>query len=636
MRADPSIADAATVLSGTGDPETSSDRVAPGVAAGDYRIDRFLGGGAMGDVYAGTHPVIGKKVAIKVIKRHLAGSPDAVERFLREARAVNQVGHPNVIDVFAVGRLDDGRLYLVMDLLEGESLGARLRRGRPSVDEALAILEQVAAALDAAHARGVVHRDLKPDNVFLSGDDARVHVLDFGIAKLLATGTAAPLETLTDRGTWLGTPAYMAPEQWGSDGAGPASDRYALGIMAFELLSGRVPFTARTLPQMMEQHFRAPVPTIIGEGRGLPAAVDRVLTCAMAKDPDERYPSGKALVADLRAALGRGRVQGTGARAPRRTSALVLALGAATAVAGTVTAVIVLRGGRDRGGAPPAPSPAVGQALDVSTTPPGARVRIAGVDRGATPMSVEIDGDPAEVMVTLAKPGYAPVTRAAGGQRLHVALTPVVQFEGVWSLPDGALRAFQRDGERVAMYTLEAVGASRRLERHFEFVAADLGLVTFVASEDHVDPRAPDEPSCHHPLRAEYSYDLHADALRRRMERIQLDLTDGHCVVAALEWGEPVELRRVAHASDSGTWAESTAGSGNPVAAPEPPPAQEEKEKAQKPQKKAPPRKRPPQNDAKDAIPPPQNNAPAPVDPADTQQLAPQTGSAPAGKNRKD
>ena len=250
-------------------------------------------------MYAGTHPVIGKRVAIKVLKRELSASAVAAVRFMREARAVNQVSHPNVIDVFAFGTLADGRLYLVMDLVEGRTLRERVQDGPLDADTALDVLAQIAAALDAAHARGVVHRDLKPDNVML-GDGAppKVWVLDFGIAKLVAAGgTLAGNGTLTGQGTWLGTPGYMAPEQWSADGAGPASDRYALGVMAFELLAGKLPFQAPTLPQMMEQHFRAPVPALPARGAvAAYAAFDPVLARAMAKDPDERFGSAGELV----------------------------------------------------------------------------------------------------------------------------------------------------------------------------------------------------------------------------------------------------------------------------------------------------------------------------------------------------
>ena len=167
-------------------PGSGDDALARGAAVGEFIVEGFLGAGAMGEVYAGIHPVIGKKVAIKVLKREVAASPDGAERFKREARAVNQVDHPNVIDIFSFGRLDDGRLFLVMDLVEGRSLRKALVEGPLEVEVALEILAAIADALDAAHARGVIHRDLKPDNVMLGrGTPPTVHVLDFGLAKLL-------------------------------------------------------------------------------------------------------------------------------------------------------------------------------------------------------------------------------------------------------------------------------------------------------------------------------------------------------------------------------------------------------------------------------------------------------------------
>ena len=562
-----------TVLAGgdgRGD-ERADDRLAAGAVAGDYVVERHIGAGAMGDVYAGHHPVIGKRVAIKVLKRALASRPDAASRFLREARAVNHVDHPGVVDVFALGRLDDGRLFLVMDLLDGRSLRDRLRAGPIAPPVALRILREVAAALDAAHARGVVHRDLKPDNVVLTGpDDApTAHVLDFGIARLVAETAAerAP-ETLTGQGVWMGTPAYMAPEQWSADGATAASDRYALGIMAYELLSGRVPFAAPSLPAMMEQHFRAAVPSLTssgsGEGRApLSAAVDRVLTRALAKQPGARHPTGAALVADLEAALAGGPVRpGTG-----RGVWLAGAVAGAVAIAGVV--VVASGRGRGRAASRAVTRPGAGAEIEIVTVPSGARVLEGGQDRGATPMALPATPG-REVVIDLVRPGYVTAHRvvtARAGEPIavHASLALVTGFEGVWALPDGGgLRAFERRGDQVAGFKLPAPTAAREFLRFFEFVPATAGVV-FTATEPFVDERAPDEPSCNIPLRAEYRYQPELDALELRRERAQYALVDGHCQLAATSWSEPAPLARVAGAPTDAVWAESRAGAGAPI-----------------------------------------------------------------------
>jgi hypothetical protein len=205
-----------------------------------------------------------------------------------------------------------------------------------------------------------------------------------------------------------------------------------------------------------------------------------------------------------------------------------------------------------------------------------------------------------------------------------VSLTPVTRFEGVWALPDGKLRAFERRGEQVAMFVLDDAAGERRFERFFEFVGADAGLVAFSAAEDHVDPRAPDEPSCHTRLAAEYTYDLERDALTRRQERAQVDFDHGHCALRARSWGEAIALRRLA-ADGGGDWVESTAGAGNPANAkideplvPQVPVPQEELDKELKkapskkrPQKAAPPVQKP--------VPPPQQQREEPPPQADVQ-----------------
>jgi serine/threonine-protein kinase len=214
-----------------------------GQSVGNYRIEALLGEGGMGAVYLGVHPLIGKRVAVKVLLEALAQDPSVVERFFHEARAVNDIQHPNIVDVVDFGRTrvnGSDLVYLIMEFLDGESLGARLRRG---LDPALAVrvLRQCCSALEASHRKGIIHRDLKPDNIFLvrnGVDDAQVKILDFGIAKV-----ANPGGHKTRTGTVMGTPAYMSPEQCEGRGLIDArSDIYALGVVMYELLTGHVPF----------------------------------------------------------------------------------------------------------------------------------------------------------------------------------------------------------------------------------------------------------------------------------------------------------------------------------------------------------------------------------------------------------
>jgi serine/threonine-protein kinase len=514
-------------------------RIAAGTAVGEYLIDNLIGAGAMGEVYAGHHPVIGKKVAIKVLRKELASSEEAAERFTREARAVNQVDHPNVIDVFAYGRLGDGRLYLVMDLVAGESLRARLGDGALEVGDALAILDQIADALDAAHARGVVHRDLKPDNIMIA-PPRRVFVLDFGIARLVTGEATQGIGTLTGQGTWLGTPAYMAPEQWSTDGAGPASDRYALGVIAFELLSGGLPFAASSVPGMMEQHFRAKVPALSMRGSTSPA-LDDVMQRALAKDPDARFATAVDLVAALRAAAGTavGSIAGAGAgaggesaRGPRRI--VYGTLGVATL--GLCLAGAAIVGSTKDASHEPAVAPEpveVGTvAIDVTSTPDGAIVQLAGKTLGPTPRTLHVAAN-AHVDLVIARPGYLPSHRTfdagTADTQLAINLGAVTRFEGVWKLPTGELRAFERNGDRVAVSKLASVSGHRQLWKFYPFVAAETGIA-FATDDEVIDPRAPDDKSCHVAVHVEYRYDAAHDVLELHRPTVKIDFVDGQCV----------------------------------------------------------------------------------------------------------
>jgi eukaryotic-like serine/threonine-protein kinase len=259
---------------------------------GEYQVTGVLGEGGMGIVYAAVHPLIGKRVAIKVLRNELH-APEFVDRFVQEARAVNQIGHPGIIDVFGFGQLPDGAHYFVMELLDGESLGDRMTRGRLSPAEALPILRQMASAVDAAHRAGIVHRDLKPDNVFLvpdpDGGPPRVKILDFGIAKL---GAGAAVKTST--GVPMGTPLFMSPEQCRGRGVDSRTDVYAFGVIAHHMLTGGYPFQADSPVALL--YMQISDPPRLPSAFGVHAAFDVVIGKALAKQPEERHATLGAMV----------------------------------------------------------------------------------------------------------------------------------------------------------------------------------------------------------------------------------------------------------------------------------------------------------------------------------------------------
>ena len=250
----------------------------------------------MGEVYRATDSVLGRVVAVKMLAERHARNDDVRARFKREALAAAQLsGHRHVVTVFDVGE-HEGRPYIVMEFLEGGSVYDRLRAGPIHSGRALGWLEETAGALDAAHGRKIVHRDVKPGNLLLDGADS-VHVSDFGIA------SAAGLDTLTLPGTVLGTAGYLAPEQARGEPATAASDRYSLGVVAFELLTGRRPFAAETPVTEAFAHVNAEVPSAERIDPSLPAGVDAVLRRALAKSPEDRPATSRELVAELRDAF---------------------------------------------------------------------------------------------------------------------------------------------------------------------------------------------------------------------------------------------------------------------------------------------------------------------------------------------
>lgn len=285
-----------------------SDVLLEGALIGEYRLVKQLGKGTFGTVYHGAHSVIGKQAALKVLNAQFASDPRAVGRFIDEARAVNRIAHPNIVDIFGFGSLEDGRKYCVMELLEGETLSAFLgaQRGQCAWPAAAVILTQVAAALDAAHDSHVVHRDLKPDNIFIthkphSGPETglSVKLLDFGIARM-----ADSTQANTESGAVLGTPAYMSPEQCRGLQVDRRTDVYALGVVAFQMLTGKPPFSGENALQLIGQQINDVPPLPSDLNPKLSSAVDAVFSRLLAKLPEQRPERASAAVSDLLNALG--------------------------------------------------------------------------------------------------------------------------------------------------------------------------------------------------------------------------------------------------------------------------------------------------------------------------------------------
>jgi serine/threonine-protein kinase len=263
----------------------------PGMPVGEYRIEKKIGEGGMATVYAAVHPLIGKKAAIKVMSPLLGADAMAVERFIQEARAVNQIGHPNIVDIFSFGRLRDGRNYFVMEWLQGETLHARLQRGRMSLGEAVEILFHVCDALEAAHEKGIVHRDLKPENIFLvevRANRKQVKLLDFGIAKLLTGEGQAAKVLSTNANVVMGTPQYISPEQARAKNVDHRTDIYSLGTLAYEMFLGRPPFLSDSAMAVVAMHLSDPVPPPRSLWPEVPPPIEVMLVGMLEKEPEKR------------------------------------------------------------------------------------------------------------------------------------------------------------------------------------------------------------------------------------------------------------------------------------------------------------------------------------------------------------
>jgi serine/threonine-protein kinase len=274
-----------------------------GQEIGSYKLVSKIGEGGMGEVYVGEHLLLRRRVAVKLLLKQFTAEESVVKRFINEAKATSQIQHPGIVQIIDFGKAPDGSTFMIMELLEGETLlHCVRRRSRLPIAEAVAIIKQTASALAAAHALHVVHRDLKPENIFLVKDPAvpfgqRVKVLDFGIAKMLGPEVSGPH---TKTGSVLGTPIYMSPEQClAQPKIDHRADLYSLGCVFFHLVCGKPPFDHSGIGELLGAHVYSPPPVPSTVNAAISPSLDSILIKMLAKKPDDRYASMNDLIAAL-------------------------------------------------------------------------------------------------------------------------------------------------------------------------------------------------------------------------------------------------------------------------------------------------------------------------------------------------
>ncbi|HEY4187366.1 MAG TPA: serine/threonine-protein kinase [Polyangia bacterium] len=276
-----------------------------GKTIGNYKVVQQIGEGGMGVVYLAEHPVIGRKVAIKLLHGSFARDSETVARFFNEARAIHMIAHPNIVEILDFGQTTDGQPYFIMEFLLGQSLADRIARGPMAPVDALAIVTQICDALQAAHDKNIVHRDLKPHNVYLIGAEAKptVKILDFGVAKMTTgwnTADSGGQSVKTRTGSLMGTPLYMSPEQCrGSGKLDHRTDIYSLAVILFEMISGHPPFMAEGVGELFAKHMLEPPPSLAEVAPRTPPQIVRAVMRALSKDLEDRYPTMRAFAEAL-------------------------------------------------------------------------------------------------------------------------------------------------------------------------------------------------------------------------------------------------------------------------------------------------------------------------------------------------
>ena len=439
------------------------DLLAPGSMLGpNYRVVGPIGAGGMGAVYEVEHRRMKKRYAAKVLRREVSSSPEYVRRLEREAVAASHIEHPGIVQVVNLDETPDGRVYLIMELLQGQDLGEFLENGAADVDVAITVVLEVASALQAAHEAGIIHRDLKPENIFLARkrDGTVVKVVDFGISKVDAGHGSVKL---TKTGYILGTPLYMSPEHAEGDVTlDERADIYSLGVILYEALAGRPPFQGTKPIEVMLAHVSKPHPTLRSINKSLPEELEAFLDKALDKDRQARFQTMAEFGAELTAvgkAIGveearlpqvkPGRRRTLSSLTPRPVSVSSSAATArrfpawgtaalAAVLLATVAAGSYLMGSRtDSPPTPPArsavqPTPAAVPAqvrISFESTPAGAAVRAGDLAIGVTPVSRSSDPAAAPVEYTFELAGHEPVKRRVVPDRdrvVRVSLHAVV------------------------------------------------------------------------------------------------------------------------------------------------------------------------------------------------------------------